>query len=260
MAYVFAVPQLLTGLMSGSSPLRHGGSVGLAELLSKPYRQVRGLIRRRPVLGRRRYIPATMRVEDFFRALEDRGVRYAVLRWFEHLPHLDPGEDIDMLFEDQDLPLVADLFVSDSGTACDVYSVNGSPGSSHHGMPYFPPDAARKLLARAVTVSGLYRAPCPEDHFLSLAYHALYQKGIRSGLPTATGNSSRAPDPEHDYAQVLSDLARAIGLTLSLNMESLDEYLGQQGWHPSPPMLRGLLERNPWLAARVQSAPATETR
>jgi hypothetical protein len=201
-----------------------------------------------------------MRIDDFFGALDDRGVRYAVLRWFEHLPHLDPDEDIDMLFEDADLALVKDLFAFEGGTPCDVYSVNGSPGSSHHGMPYFPTDAARRLLARTVKIRGLYRAPCPEDHFLSLAYHALYHKGLRSGLPTSARGLSPIPDPEHDYARVLSELAHAAGLTLSIDMETLDDYIGERGWHPSPPMLLGLIERNQWLAARMQSPPATEVK
>lgn len=225
------------------------------ERLRNPYGRIGRLLGRKPPLRTRRYIRSDLGIEDFFRALRDRGVRYAVLRWFEKLPHVDPGEDIDMLFEDADLARAADLFDRSGGVPCDVYSAGGSPGSTYRGMPYFPPDAARRLLAHTTELRGLYRVPCPEDHFLSLAYHAVFQKGPLSGLPTALPGVAPAADPEHDYARVLGDLARAIGLAIAIDMETLDACLGERGWHPAPGMIEGLAARNSWLAARAAGKP-----
>jgi hypothetical protein len=225
-----------------------------SERLLNPYGRLGRLLGRKPPLRTRRFIRSDLSVEDFFQELRDRGVRYAVLRWFEQLPHVDPGEDIDMLFEDADLARVEDLFDRSEGVPCDVYSAGGSPGSTYRGMPYFPPAAARSLLARTTELGGLYRVPCPEDHFLSLAYHAVYQKGLRSGLPTSLPGMTPATDPEHVYARVLADLAQAIGVSVGIDMESLDACLGEHGWHPAPAMLEELAARNAWLAA--QSARA----
>jgi len=229
---------------------------GWGQSFRSRYRRARDKILGRTVLSRRRYIPAALGVEGFFRELRKRETHYAVLRWFDSLPHLDPGEDIDMLVADADLASVADLFARD-GIPCDLYSVSGLPGSSQRGMPYFPPEAAERLLSRAVELQGLYRVPCPEDYFLSLAYHAVYHKGVRSGLPTSISGLAPVSNPEHDYSGVLRTLAAGLGLPVAIDMESLDEHLGVSGWSPTPSMLKAIALRNAWAAAR-SDRPAPE--
>src|SRR5262245_36885008 len=58
-----------------------------------------------------RYIDPVFGIEEFCSILNQRGVRYTILRWFEDLPHLAKGDDIDMLVHDDDLPKIKDLFV-----------------------------------------------------------------------------------------------------------------------------------------------------
>jgi hypothetical protein len=60
----------------------------------------------------RRHLRAGISLEQFFDELNRRGVRYAVLRWFETLPDVDPGEDIDILVADEDLPELRSLLGS----------------------------------------------------------------------------------------------------------------------------------------------------
>ncbi len=74
----------------------------------------------------------------------------------------------------------------------DVYSATGLPGADFRAMPYFPPYLADELLDRAVIHRGLCRVPAPREHFLSLAYHALYHKGGDSGIPSANDQRLRA--------------------------------------------------------------------
>ena len=211
---------------------------------------VRGLIR--PGARARRYVARRYSCEDFFRELAARGVRYAVLRWFDALPVIEPGEDVDLLVADEDLPKVDDLFVRlRSGIACDIYSVSGMPGSDFQKMAYFPPHLAEQIVARARVIKGLYRVPSPADHFLSLAYHALYHKGYASGLSSSMTPAVRPKKlPDHDYRQVLGELAAGLSIAVTVDLESLDEYLTQQGWRPPFDMLARLSLRNPWIHDR----------
>jgi hypothetical protein len=214
------------------------------------------LLRRQPPLAKRRFIPHQLGVEGFFRALRDRNIRYAVLRWFETLPDVAPGEDIDMLIDDADLAAVADLFDATTGVPCDVYSVTGRPGTSHHGEPYLPPAAARVLLDQAILLDGLFRVPSRHDHWLSLAFHAVYHKGLKSGLATTNPALQPTASPEHDYAAVLGRLAEELGLAVPIALEPLQQHLVERGWAPTEAMLAMLVGRNTWLAAHMEMRPA----
>jgi hypothetical protein len=211
---------------------------------------MRGLIR--PSARARRYVSKRYSCEAFFRELAGRQVRYVVLRWFETLPAIARGEDVDMLVADEDLAKMDDLFVRlRSGIACDVYSVSGMPGSDFQKMAYLPPHLAAEIVARARVFKELFRVPSPRDHFLSLAYHALYHKGYASGLPSAmTPATPPKKLPDHDYRQVLGKLAAGLSIEVAIDMEALDEYLTLQGWRPPFDMLARLSLRNAWIHDR----------
>jgi hypothetical protein len=242
---------------SGSPPGRvRRHSVPVA-LLSKVLRLGRppvaeGKRRRRA----RRYVPPEIGLEGFFAALGDRRIRYVVLRWFDELPEIKPGGNVDLLIDDGDVDSISDLFTGQvRGTACDLFSVSGLRGSSYRGIPYLPPDKAAEVLARAVLFRDLVKVPSPEDHFLSLAYHAVYQKGLRSGLPTSTPGLQPETQPRHDYAGDLGRLAAAVGIDVPIRMEELDEHLAGRGWRPSPAMRVELGKRNAWVRARFPAGP-----
>lgn len=210
-----------------------------------------GKMRRRA----RRYIPPEIGLEQFFLTLQDRKIRYVLLRWADELPQIKPGGDVDLLIHDDDVASVADLFVPEMrGIACDLFSASGLPGTAfrgYRGIPYFPPDRAIEVLSRAGRFRALYRIPDPEDQFLTLAYHAVYQKGLRSGLPTSESGLQPEAAPRHDYAGDLAKLAAELSIDVPIAMESLDEYLAGRGWRPSPAMLASLAKRNAWLASRL---------
>lgn len=183
--------------------------------------------------------------------LDERGLHPVVLRWFEKLPELDEGEDLDVLIGDDDLEAFVSVLEEEPGTIpVDVYTVSGRPGSDFKAMAYYPPVLAERILARAVQLPSGYWAPSPEDHFASLAYHAVYHKGIASGLSTETGARKNGTDPEHDYDTVLSDLAEEQGVATPLTMERLDEHLAGVGWRPPRDMLARLAQHNPWVRDR----------
>jgi hypothetical protein len=208
--------------------------------------------------GKRRYIHPHLGVEGFFRTLYEREVTYSVLRWFETLPQVDPGEDIDILFADADIGKIDDLFTGTRsyGVPCDIYTESGLPGTSFRGIAYFPEHLAAELLASTELQDGLVCVPSPRHHYLSMIYHILYHKGYESGLSSSCAAEHRreTPDPadvDHDYPAVLAECARKAGMELpELNLEALDTFLEGQNWQPSRDALEKLAARNLWIHDR----------
>ena len=212
----------------------------------------------RTKLRARRYISPKMGIMGFLKELNREGIRYVVLRWFEDLPRPPPGEDIDFLVHDDDLEKMTDVLNNASGTLpCDLYSVSGLPGSSYLGMAYFPPFIAEDILRDRMLYEDYAYVPCPEHHFLSMAYHAAYHKAERSGLPERAGMGSEEAPGEHPYSEILRDLAGAIGKKIEPALTDLHNALSEEGWNPPGDVLRKLGRRSPWVAGLL---PRRENR
>lgn len=199
-----------------------------------------------------------MGVAGFIAALNERNLRYVVLRWFDTLPSVAPGEDIDILVHDDDAEAAAALLIKGrAGTPCDIYSVSGIPGYAYQSMAYFPPPLARGILANAVRTRAGVAVPAPADHFSSLAYHAVYHKGFRSGIRSS--HTPRQPSgetmPDHDYLAVLQRLAKATKRECGTTLEALDRQLTGLGWRPPNDMLARLAIKNEWIRTAFFSAP-----
>lgn len=204
--------------------------------------------------GRRR-LPLTTSVASFFEALNSAGCRYIVLRWFEDLPDVGAGEDIDLLVSDEHattldrhltrIPIMGRIPV-------DVYSVSGLPEFSHRGIAYYPPQIASDLIAGAIRHPSGASVPNESDHFKSLAYHALYHKGYKSGLPIDDAKGPAIANPEHNYADVLRTLSERLGITIGISMKELDQYLKKNGWRPPVDALSKLSKRNKWCREIVE--------
>jgi hypothetical protein len=198
----------------------------------------------------RRYLSPVVGVAGLGKELERAGVSYAILRWYEHLPELEPGEDLDLLVADDDLTRLHALVEQEPGTIpMDVYSESGLPGSDFRNMAYYPPELARQLIHSAVNHPSGLRVLGPREHLLALAYHAAYHKGPRSGLPSAT--TEPVADPEHDYVAALRGLGEENGVELTLTLDGLDTFLRERGWAPSVDTRHRLAAWNPWLAAQM---------
>ena len=187
----------------------------------------------RPPSSARRYLPGRLTVDEFLRSLTAAGARYAVLRWFETLPAVEPGNDIDLLVADEDLAAVEALLTPyrpyRAAQKVDLYSAGGLPRTTFGGAPYFPPALAARVLDGAVLLRGAYRVPAPADHLDSLAFHAVYHKGQASGLPRTSGSGA---DPTGRIAATLERLARESGLPLELSLEGLERHLASRGLLP----------------------------
>jgi hypothetical protein len=211
----------------------------------------------------RRFLDRGKTPGGFLDSLNASRCRYVVLRWFDRLPEIEAGEDIDILVDDGDVqkvrellrpkPLSAKLLGSKSLIRCDVYSVSGLAGSSYKGVAYYPPHLARGILERAVRHASGAMVPCDRDYFYSLAFHALYHKGLRSGLPVSTPGVQRAPSPEHDYADVLRRLADKTGIATEIEMDALDGELARTGWRPPIDFMERVLPDDRWIQSRIAS-------
>jgi hypothetical protein len=192
---------------------------------------------RRPPSNARRYLRRGISVDEFLGRLTAAGVRYAVLRWFETLPAVEPDNDIDLLVADEDLPLVESLLTPYRPfrltQKVDLYSVSGHGRTHFGGVPYFPEELATRLLDRAVLLHGRYKVPSPRDHLDSLAFHAVHHKGAASGLPTA----GAAPATAHGgpIGATVDRLARELSVDLELSLDGLDRYLAEAGLDPAAP-------------------------
>jgi len=197
----------------------------------------------------RRFVRTDLSIEQLFTVLKQRDISYVVLRWFEDLPRIEAGEDIDFLVADQDLPRIDDLFSfrNRGGQPCDIYSVSGLQGSNFRDMPYYPPHLARRLLETRTWRKDIFAVPDQEHHFLSLAYHAVFHKGLKSGV-TNSRQDLPEKDADHDYPQILRDLAADLpDISVDIEFNALFRFLRDRNWAPELDTLRRLAVEDAWL-------------
>ena len=223
----------------------------------RPFLIVKILESRRPKA--RHYISPKVGINDFFKTLKERKVKYSILRWFEDLPEIAPGEDVDMIVDDNDIETVEIIMKEQPGLIpCDLYSASGLPGTEYKNIAYYPPSLAKQILEGSIQFKDNFLVPNPKDHFLSLAYHALYHKGKNSGIPTSSiptsvNRQDSTIEPEHDYKSVLASLAEALDINIRITMNDIDKYLCLQGWRPPLDTLSRLANHNEWIRNQISS-------
>jgi hypothetical protein len=199
------------------------------------------------------FVPHAHGLRGMFEQFDRQQVKYAVLRWFESLPNLKPGEDVDILIDDASLETALKIMHEFPGVQpCDIYSPSGLARSHYRGTPYYPAPVAQAILDGAVRLHDLCFVPQPWDYFHSLAYHAVYQKGLDSHLPLKGAAENQHSKAKHDYSRVLRQQADQLGINAEISLEGLHAYLQKGGWAPPPHMLARLAAACPqsrWLAS-----------
>lgn len=184
---------------------------------------------------------------EFFEILNKRNIEYVLLRWWEDLPEIPPGEDMDILIKDEHRDLIDDLITfRDNGTGmkADIYTVSGAKHGSHKGIPYFQSNLAHTLINSRVLYRGAY-VPSTLPYFASLAYHALFHKGGNSGLQGFDAKSSAI---EHDYSTILTELALTSGINVDITLTGLYDWLKIRDFAPANDTLTKLIEILPELS------------
>lgn len=222
------------------------------EIICKYTKYIYRMLPLKRKIGPRRYIDPRLGVEGFFKRLKEVKVEYVVLRWHKGLPSVDIGEDIDMLVSDSSLEKILMLLNGKykDGIPCDIYTTSGLEGSDFIGMSYYPPRVSEMILKESILYKDYIKIPSIEHQFLSLAYHCVYHKGLKSGIPRSLGSIIENKNPEHDYLKILSFLsARANFDVSSINMDSLHEVLENNQWNPSNDTMEriALVQKNSWM-------------
>jgi len=178
--------------------------------------------------------------------------KYAVLRFFEKLPHGNRvGGDLDILVEDELEDQAIDFLTKNPGTEMvDMYSVSGPSNASR--IPYHTPFLSRKILEEAVRFNG-YLVPNDLDYFHSFIYHCLYHKGLSSGIKSIYPELNISKSPDNDYMLKIKELGDKVEIKVGDTLEDLDSYMGSVGWRPHTDTLDLLSSSNKWLLRHLKS-------
>src|SRR5690606_21006110 len=114
---------------------------------------------------------------------------------------------------------------------------------SRRSIPYFQANLAHTLINTRVFYKGAY-VPSQIPYFSSLAYHALFHKGNRSGL----AGYETVPEVEHNYSVILRDKAVELGIKVDVTVKGLYEWLQKEGFAPANDTLTKLVEHRPELS------------
>ncbi|MDG2323193.1 MAG: hypothetical protein P8M08_06725 [Akkermansiaceae bacterium] len=191
--------------------------------------------------------------------MDERKIRYVLLRWFEHLEKWPEGEDMDILIENDGVAQMEDLFVVyDRSIACDLYSVYPQPSSDYEHGAYYPPLVAQQIIDSRISYQSRCFVPDPLHHFRSLVYHAVYHKAEHSGLPWSRAEPRTGGSGDHDYAKIVRELADQNGIDIEPTFLGLHEYLKSQGWAPPTDTLRRLAgDKRKWLLELLPEVKAS---
>ena len=192
-------------------------------------------------------------VVSFFASMENKRVNYVVLRWYDCLPYMEPGEDYDILVSNEDcLTFKKKLKIGNLSNAqftkCDLYPVNNAKGY----LAYYPPFLAEKCLNNKVKDnSGVWRLDA-FTYFCALSYHAVFHKGYTSGLKSKYREYNQE-NLEHNYESILRGLAREAGIDhQDFSIEGLELFLKEQDWLPPLDIYFRRSNKNRWILDRLQ--------
>ncbi|WP_421693404.1 hypothetical protein [Aestuariivirga sp.] len=207
---------------------------------------------------KKKFIRQSLTSEGFFKALNEAGARYVLLRWWKDFPHIEKGEDFDILIHSDDYLLIEPMLTSKrGGQRADVYLHDQPGGNSPKKLAYFPLALAAEILAgRRLWRDAVY-VPSPRSYFASLAYHALYHKGHTGGIMVPPDGTVAAGALEHDYRAELALAAAEAGLSLPITADSLHGWLTENGFAPPLDMLGKLAGKRPELV-RFAGLPSFE--
>lgn len=190
------------------------------------------------------YLPKKWEATDLFARLDQEKINYVVLRWWERLPNLPYNDDINILTSNEHHHYFINYIDAgkNGGRVLDVYTVSGIEHSSA-SVTYYEPEKAREILQSKMDGTCGCKVPAPWQAFMSLIYHALYQKGFYSNLPSIYGNQNQRGKLYNE----ISKQATKLGIDVSLDMESLELFLSHNDWRPPIDKLARLSIRNEWV-------------
>jgi len=213
------------------------------------YLRFKPLIAKNEKIKNRRYIHPELGVEGFLNSIIN--LDYVVLRWFENLPFIEKGEDIDILVSDNDLASLNEFLKGTKGygIACDIYTCGGLPGTDFKSVPYFPAKISDDIIKNSVLYKGTIKVPSNVHHLLTMIYHIVYHKGFESGITSKYELPANSKKPDHNFLEIIKELSKKakIELPKNITLENLDTFLHKNGWRPQNDTLNKLSKHNDWI-------------
>ena len=178
----------------------------------------------------RTYLRRDYNLEDFFKFATESKVRYVILRWFEKLPEVDRGEDIDILVHSDDLHLIEPFFTKYplmGNQKFDIYPSSFDYNKNYNNVSYYPEKIAKIVLDDTEILNSIYRVPAHKTYIKSFCFHILFHKAERSSF-TLNGISEEFV-PEHNYPKILNQICKEEFRSL----KDIFEYLRINNFLPS---------------------------
>lgn len=197
-------------------------------------------------MTQRDFYPADWSSMKMLQEIDKLGLSYVLMRWPNKVINNEPMNDLDILIADEDAPKLRRFLKNYIGTKpIDIHTVHGGePGRGDH-MAYFPPHIAEKVLKDRVKMSKNGGAvPCMQDQFNTLAYHAVINKGPKSGL-SENHEDSRAQTSK--MYKELNRLKTELKLDTPLTLNGLLNYIIHIDWLPPMDMIVKKSHNNKWL-------------
>ena len=163
-----------------------------------------------------------------FDLLHRESVPYVVLR--DGNAAADPNhftqlDDLDLLIDDEAIPMLQALGGKRGGMKVDLYGVEGRAGTGYHGFPHLPEQLGRQLLANRKQLNGIW-VPTPRDELAALLYHATYHKNLQSGVHI----DDEAHTADNATTRRIRRLSEHAGVRLPLTHRAFHEYLSEGGF------------------------------
>lgn len=179
-----------------------------------------------------------MSLENFFNILEENGINYVVLRWFEDFPKVRKDGDIDILVQDEHVKNLRKFLAKSPNTLqfipVEIFTVSGCGGYMRKNLPIYPREFSYEILTNSIRGPLGSKIPNKKDYLDSLSYHAIYHKGELSGINSKSKfTSESAPSLEHDYVSVLNKLAIEVGTEVEVTFDGIEKYLRRQNREPN---------------------------
>ena len=184
-------------------------------------------------------------IKGLLEYLKVNNIDYVVPRHYEALPNLHrEGGDLDLIVSDKDEKLLKQFLLKNEGEIpVDVWSVSNP---DNHGIPYMPSNIAQDVIDNSIEGKASAKIPNPMHAFNCIVFHALYQVGFRSGVPSEY-HSPNVNLAKNNYLGSIKEQSSHLGLTIDNNMESLDRYMLKIKWRPPIRSLAKIAQWNEWV-------------
>ena len=170
---------------------------------------------------------------------------YIILRWFYNLPHIDEGEDIDILISDDDY-YEMEKYMQNEKTDYKFNIYRVSYCDFHCEMPYIHPEFAKTLLMNKIIYKSLYKVPSNYFYFMVLIYHIVYHKGISSDI--RIDNKEKLNDDKYikelDYIVNQNSEIKSITNRKDFSLSYFHELLCKTGYSPNIEYIRMFSRKN----------------